>query len=174
MAKREKKTIITGVTREQMETAFGAYAEATAQAAQIMAALEKKIVELREAASNDLAKWTDQKEQARAKIEAFAMEHRADLFAKTKSLKTVHGVLGFRTGMPRLQRRRGFTWAVVLELLKVKAPSYVKTTEDVAKDRLLADRDNEVLAALMPSLGIEVVQDETFYIEPKTEDSTKK
>jgi hypothetical protein len=44
-------------------------------------------------------------------------------------------------------------------------PAYVRTTEEPAKDMLLADRNNALVAPLLISLGVEVVQDELFYIE---------
>ena len=64
-------------------------------------------------------------------------------------------------------------------------PAYVRTTEEVAKDRLLADRDAEIettdaaqiekkqvpMRDLMEKCGISVAQDEAFYVEPKTEDA---
>lgn len=174
MAKREKKAIITDVTREAMVEAFGAYAAAAARMGEITAELETEIVKLREAVAPELAKLTTTKEGAAAKIEAFAMEHRSDLFAKTKSMKTVHGVLGFRTATPKAKPRKGFTWASVLELLKVKAPDYIRTIEEVDRARIIADRESEEFAAIMPSIGVEVTQDETFYIEPKSEDTEQK
>lgn len=169
MAKREKKTLITGVTREAMEEAFGVYAGAEAEAAKITAALEAAIVKLREKAAPELARLTVVREQAATQIEAFALEHRTDLFARSRSLKSVHGVVGFRTATPKVKTRRGFTWAAVLELLKVKAPEYVRTSEEVDKARIIADRQDEAFAALMPSIGVEVVQEQTLFIELKTE-----
>ena len=92
-----------------------------------------------------------------------------------------HGVIGFRTGTPKLKTLKGFTWASALQLVKEFLPSYVRKTEDVAKDKLLADRDMEVkvkdgedkvkLSHEMARCGIQVVQDETFYVEPKKEET---
>lgn len=64
-------------------------------------------------------------------------------------METAHGVLGFRTGTPKLKTRKGFTWAAVLELLKEFNPAYVRTSEEVAKDKLLADRESEDMPELM-------------------------
>ncbi len=46
----------------------------------------------------------------------------------------------------------------------------VRTVVEPAKDKLLADRDNEEVQAMLPKVGISVVQDETFYVEPKKEE----
>lgn len=49
--------------------------------------------------------------------------------------------------------------------MKTTLPDYVRTTEEPAKDMLLADRHKEHVATRLIDLGIEVVQDELFYIE---------
>ena len=96
-----------------------------------------------------------------------------------------HGVIGFRTGTPKLKTLKGFTWASALELVKRFLPGYIRQTEEIAKDKLLADRYDEVdfphsdgsgfvampLTTAMGECGIQVVQDETFFVEPKSEDS---
>ena len=48
---------------------------------------------------------------------------------------------------------------------------HVRQTEEIAKDKLLADRDTEEMAPQMAKCGIQVAQDETFYVEPKKEDA---
>ena len=85
-------------------------------------------------------------------------------------METVHGTLGFRTGTPKLKTLKGFTWGAVTNLLTEFLPGYVRTVVEPAKDKLLADRDDEQTAALFPKVGITVVQDETFYVEPKKEE----
>ena len=97
------------------------------------------------------------------------MENREELFTKRKSLETTHGTIGFRTSTPKLKTLKGFTWASVLNLLKEFLPDYVRTAEEPAKDKLLADREDEEVSALFPKVGIAVVQDETFFVEPKKE-----
>ena len=102
-------------------------------------------------------------------MQVFATENREELFSKRKSMETTHGTLGFRTGQPKLKTKKGFTWAAVLELLKKFGKDYVRTVEEPAKDKLLANRDNEECQQLMEDCGILVAQDETFYVEPKKE-----
>ena len=58
----------------------------------------------------------------------------------------------------------------MLELLRQFNPAYVRTTEEIAKDKLLADRDEEEMPELMQKVGIKVEQDETFFVEPKKEE----
>lgn len=169
MAKREKKIVISGVTREAMEEAFGRYATADAEMQSINAAMDKEFVAIRERNAERLAELEQQKTESFEVMQVFATEQREVLFSKRRSLETTHGVIGFRTGTPKLKTRRGFTWAAALELVREFLPSYIRTSEEVAKDKLLADRENEQLQPLMQKCGIDVVQEESFYVEPKKE-----
>ncbi len=167
---REKKTVYSGITMEQMEQAFADYAKADARQQKITAEMDVAMTKIREKWQDELAKLAEAKDNAFDIMQAYAMENREELFSKRKSLETTHGTLGFRTGTPKLKTLKGFTWASVLNLLKEFLPGYVRTIEGPAKDKLLADRDDEETAALFPKVGIAVVQDETFYVEPKKED----
>lgn len=166
---RIKKTIITGVTREQMEEAFGQYALADAEVQSITASMDQQFVAIREQHADRLAVLEEQKSKALEVMQVFATENREELFSKRKSMETAHGVIGFRTGTPKLKTKKGFTWAAVLELLRKFGKDYIRATEEIAKDKLLADRDSDECQQLMADCGIIVAQDETFYVEPKKE-----
>ncbi len=171
MAKREKKVIITGVTREAADEAFASYAKADAQSAKITADIELQCAKIREKYANKLAELEGEKEKAFDTLQAYATENQAELFSKKKSLEMAHGVIGFRTGTPKLKTLKGFTWASALQLVKEFLPGYVRQTEEIAKDKLLADRETEDMAPQMAKCGIQVAQDEAFYVEPKKEDA---
>lgn len=170
MAKREKKVIITGVTREAADEAFATYAKADAQAAKITADIELQCAKIREKYAGKLAELEGEKDKAFDTLQAFATENQAELFSKKKSLEMAHGAIGFRTGTPKLKTLKGFTWASALQLVKEFLPGYLRQTEEIAKDKLLADREVEDMVPQMNKCGIQVVQDETFYVEPKKED----
>lgn len=169
MAKREKKVIVSGITREQMEDAFGRYATADAEVQSITASMDKEFVAIRERHADRLAELEGQKKEAFETMQVFATENREELFSKRRSMETTHGTLGFRMGTPKLKTRKGFTWAAALEMVREFLPSYVRTTDEVAKDKLLADREQEQMPELMLKCGICVTQDETFFVEPKKE-----
>lgn len=171
MAKtRVKKVVVSGVTRDRMEEAFGVFAFADAKLQGINAAMDAEITKIRERNAEEIAKYQQQKDESLEVLQAYATENREELFSKKKSMETAHGVLGFRTGTPKLKTRKGFTWSAVLVLLKELNPAYVRTSDEVAKDKLLADRDNEEMPELMQKVGVMVEQDETFFVEPKKED----
>ena len=163
--KRVKKTVITGVTREAAEQAFADYAAADAKVQGITARMDQEMTRIRE----KYAELGDTKERNFEIIQTYATENKEELFSKKKSMESAHGVFGFRTGTPKLKNLKGFTWAAVTNLCKELLPGYIRTTEELAKDKLLADRAIEEVAAIFPKIGVQVVQDETFYLEPKKE-----
>lgn len=170
MATRQKKTLIQGITAEQANDAFAQYAKADAQINKINADVELQCAKIREKHTDELTRLSDEREQAFDTLQAYAVENQAELFTKKKSLDMTHGTIGFRTGTPKLKTLKGFTWASALNLVREFLPSFIRTTEEIAKDKLLADRDAEGMGEKMAQCGITVTQDETFYVEPKKED----
>lgn len=171
MAKRTKKVIHTGITSEQMETAMAEYAAADARLSKINATMDEQFTRIREKYQDEITKLSEKREKNFDVVQAFAVENREEIFSKKKSMEGAHGTIGFRTGTPKLKTLRGFTWASALNLIKAFLPDYVRTIDEPAKDKLLADRDVPNVVANMDKCGIEVVQDETFYIELKKEES---
>lgn len=172
MAKREKKIIIDCVTREAADEAFANYAKADAQSAKIVADIEYQCAKIREKYADKLTELDSVKVTAFETLQVYAMENKTELFVKKKSYDMVHGTIGFRTGTPKLKTLKGFTWASALQLVKEFLPGYIRTAEEITKDKLLADRDVEEIPEKMARCGIAVVQDETFYIEPKKEEAS--
>lgn len=185
---RQKKTIITGVTREAADEAFATYAKSDAQIQKINAEIELQCAKIREKYSDKLSALGIEKDKAFDVLQSFATENWAELFTKKKSLDMAHGTIGFRTGTPMLKTLKGFTWASALQLAKKFLPStYIRQTDEIAKDKLLADRDLEEVAVYdtptgdprmvtmreaMANCGIQVTQAETFYVEPKKEETS--
>lgn len=171
MATRKKKVIITGVSREAADEAFATYAKSDAQLQKINADIELQCAKYREKYADKIASLSEERDKAFDTLQAFATENQAELFTKKKSLDMAHGVIGFRTGTPKLKTLKGFTWASALQLVREFLPDYVRQTWDIAKDKLLADRETDTMLENMAKCGIQVVQDEAFYVEPKKEDA---
>lgn len=166
---RKKKVILSGITRDEMEEAMHAYAVADAKQRALTAEMDGKLSEIREQYSGQLQDLDIEKDEAFEKLQAFATENRDEHFSKRKSMETTHGTLGFRIGNPQLKPAKGMTWAGILELLKIKGKNYIRTVEEVAKDKLLAERESDECQVVMEACHISVIQKETFYVEPKTE-----
>ena len=105
----------------------------------------------------------DRMERARAWAEANPSE-----FGRAKSLELAHAVIGFRTGQPQLKPLAGFNWRRILRRLK-SVPHYaglIRVTEEVNKQRILLQR-NQLGHSQLHQLGLRVVQEESFFVEPK-------
>lgn len=167
--KRTKKTVVSGVTREQYEQAFADFAMADAKIQSLTAKMDQEMTKIREKYADQLAELNSTKDSSFEVMQTFAVENKDVLFVKKKSLESAHGIIGFRTGNPKLKNMKGFTWAAVTNLCKEFLPQYIRTTEELAKDKLLADRDITEVAAMFSTIGVQVVQEESFYVEPKKE-----
>lgn len=89
---------------------------------------------------------------------------------KGKSLELVHGKIGFRTGNPKLVKDRKFTWDAVTELLKRAFPNFIRTTYEINKEALIALRDQKEFDDIKLQCYVDVVQDESFFVEANTEE----
>ena len=99
----------------------------------------------------------------------------------SKPREPMHGPIGYRTGTPKLKTMKGVTWAPCTTLAARLLPGlYMRTKEpEIAKDMILADRNEEHVTLLsgdegsmkdaLERCGMYVVQEDTFYVEPKTE-----
>lgn len=166
---REKKVLVPNtITRQEAEDAFAEYAEADATIQKINATMDLSFTKIRDKYADELTEAIELKGKNFELIQTYATNNRED-FGNKKSMELTHGLIGFRTGTPKLKTLRGFTWPSVLNLLKEFLPTYVRTAEEPAKDRLLADREVPEVADLFGKVGIMVDQDEAFYVEPKKE-----
>lgn len=86
-------------------------------------------------------------------------------FATKKSVVLVHGVVGWRKGMPSLKTLKGWKWDRVLNVLKVAFPEYVRVKEEVAKNVILDQRDT-IGDDRLKRMGVYVDQSPEFFVEP--------
>lgn len=172
MAKtRETKRLITAqITIEEAEQIFSEYAAADAKEQKITATMDVQITKIRDKYQEELAQLSESKREAFEKLQHFA-QHSPELFVQKKSLDLTHGKLGFRTGTPALKTLKGYTWPSVLNLVKEFLPTFVRTKEEVDKESLLANRENEEVASAFAKCGIRAEQSETFFVEPKKEEA---
>lgn len=160
---------MTVKTIVEAEAVLGEYAQVDAKLQKINAEMDSQINKIREKYVNEITSLNANKERLIDELQHFA-ETNPDHFEKRKSIEMVHGVIGFRTGTPKLRPLKKCTWASITEALKVHLPNYIRTVDEPDKVKLLADRDDERVMKLMPKVGCEVVQDETFYVELKKEE----
>jgi phage host-nuclease inhibitor protein Gam len=167
MKTRNAKKIKTDVTLAQFEEAMARYARTERREAEINKSIEAEVNEVLEKYEDELTCLAQGKNMAFELVQSYCLGNKETLFDRRRSIGTLHGIAGFRLGTPRLKTARGSNWQKVLHELKAKLPDYVRTVEEPAKDMLLADRHKEKVAPLLLEIGLQVTQDELFYIEIK-------
>ena len=99
----------------------------------INALIEKQIATIRNKYTNELATLKEIKDTNFDVLQAYALANKDSLFIKKKSLDSLHGTIGFRTGTPKLKTLKGFTWNTVTNLLKEFLPAYVPHSRRTSK-----------------------------------------
>jgi phage host-nuclease inhibitor protein Gam len=118
------------------------------------------------AAQGELAEIDQRIKEKSTTVQSWAEANPSE-FGALKSLDVTHAVIGWRTGQPTLKTLAGWTWDRVLEKLNlVAASTYIRLKEEVNKAAILADRES-LGAEKLRGMGMRVVQDESFFIEPK-------
>lgn len=174
--------VLTGVSRQQAEEAMKDFADAFSDKNGLTADLDQRLAEVRQEYAEVMEEVEGRMAKAMEVLMAYANENREQEFSKKKSMELMHGTIGFRTGTPKLKTMKGFTWMACTKLVERLLPGvYIRTKEpELAKDMLLADRNAErvklegsdecvTMKEALERCGICVVQDDTFYVEPKTE-----
>ena len=167
--KRQAKKVLKGVTADQYNTALATYATKDAELAKLNAKIDAEITKIRDKYDEDVATLDVERAEAFDIVQKYCEEQQDQLFSKKRSTETIFGVIGFRTGTPKLKLGKGMNWNKVLDNLKNYLPSYVRVTEEPAKDRLLIDRDTPEVKDNLIKCGIVVDQDERFFIDLKKE-----
>lgn len=165
---RKTKVLHTAMSRSDAESVFADYAIDDAREQEILSIIEQRCTEIRKEYQAELTELKEAQEKRVEQLKQYALENREE-FCDRKSLGFTYGIIGFRTGMPRLKLLKGFKWESVTNLLLKKLPDYVRTVHEPAKDKLIANRHEPEVAKNLEKVGLQVVQDETFFVEPKKE-----
>ena len=165
-----QKAKVTAPSATEAQECMKDYTVANSSLKKIEAEIELKVQKVREKYQPKIESLSTDKEENFQQLQAYALENREALFSKKKSLEWVHGVLGFRTGTPKVAKKMGITWAAMLDLFKSQSKTeFIREKQELDKDRILSSRDDEAIMKELEGLGIRITQDETFYVEPKEE-----
>jgi len=105
--------------------------------------------------------------QDSAVLESWARANPAEFPAGKRCIEFPHGTLGFRLGNWAVKFARGLKVGdVVAKLTATRwGSAYAPAVPQLDKDAIL--RDREELAAKLHDVGIELRQEDRFYIEPR-------
>lgn len=157
-------------TREEMEALVGEIAALTLEQRELRAEMDGRIMDVRAEYEAQLV-GIDELCKAKLALAQDWAEAHPEEFGKRKSIEMVHGLVGWRTGTPKLRTLAGWTWDKVREALRAVAPAYIRTVEEVNREAIIANRET-LGAAALKAIGVRVVQDESFFVVPKQEERT--
>jgi len=178
MSRKSKKITTTITSREDLENLVGEFAKWENNIAAMKAELEARIIAVRAEYEAAMAAAGVERDICYDDIFAWAQLH-PEQFAGRKSVELLQGVIGFRTGTPKVVWPKGTTDATAVELLQAKLlPEYIRTKHEPDKEKILAefaadDPVSEQWAVTLGKAGIRIRQDERFYIDPKEEKVAK-
>jgi phage host-nuclease inhibitor protein Gam len=142
--------------------------------------LEEQVTKLRAAVKPQFDTLTAEKDRILAQIREYCFRHRNALFGDMKTLKLLHGKVGYRTGPPRLDIQEELkedpkgAWMTALQLLMSVewGEGYVRRTPEIDKENLLAAaKGGQVTPEQLAELGLSLETYERFYVEVKQEDT---
>lgn len=171
MAKTKKKTY-ANVSIEMAQEASETYAQSSTSLARIEAKMNKEINEVKSKYQDEIITLKEAMEEPMEILEVFAREQKPN-WGKKKSLELLHSTIGFRTGTPKVEKDKKFTWDGVAELIKnskVFGPIFLRTKEEINKEAIIACQDEKILQGLQEKCFVRVVQEESFYVETKKEE----
>jgi phage host-nuclease inhibitor protein Gam len=163
---REKKKLIINVNYDEAQEASARYAEASARLGVIEAQMNERINRVRDQFQDEIIQLSQEKERQMEVLETFAREQKCN-WGKRKSFELLHSVIGFRTGTPKVTKDRKFSWEDVLDMVKEKFPSLVRVKCELDKESIIAMREEEQFQDLQKTCFVDVVQEETFFVEAK-------
>ena len=171
MTKRIKRPALpVPITREQAENVVGQIRMLKIRQMTVQAEREAKHQEVDKFFASELGSLAGRLDERAGWVQSWA-EANPTLFEKRKSIEFTHGTVGFRTGTPKLALLdRKWNWEKVLEQVRRLLPAFIRDTPTIDKEAILAQRAEPALQFAIKGCGMKVVQDESFYVEPKIEE----
>jgi phage host-nuclease inhibitor protein Gam len=159
------------VSREEMELAVGIMRQIDIKTQRLLARKNREVAEIDERYAPLLAEAEAAKKEKHQLVQAWAEAH-PEAFGKTKSIALAAGTIGFRTGTPKLALlNRKFTWASALEAVMRLLPNFIRTSPEIDKEALIAQRDETTIQWALTECGLKIVQDESFYVKTNVEEA---
>ena len=164
--KKTAATVPTPVTRADMENLIGQIATLKRDEAGQKLRMDKTIAKVKADFEESLSKVADDLKPLIVAAETWATNHPEE-FAGNKSIRMLHGTVGFRTGNPTLSPlNKKWNWEKITQAVRQYLPAFIRDTPTVDKEAILAQRKEPVLIEVLPLVGLRVTQDESFFVEP--------
>lgn len=169
---RTKKKVLANITLEEAQEASQKFTDNATRLAEIEAKMNRAINNFKTKYQDEITQLKEGQVEPIAILTVYATEQRKT-WGKRKSLELLHSIIGFRTGMPKVTKNKKFTWEGITEMVKELFPEYVRSVDELDKEAIIAlskDTEDEDFKEIKEKCFIDVVQDETFFVEVKKEE----
>ncbi len=155
------------VTPEAYQEALSAYVANELAARALAIKRDKEVARLDDKYNPVFEEYMEQQKKYSAIVQGYCASNREALFAAGKVIKTNSYDVGYRSGKVKVDLEDGITEEYALLMLKKNLPGYVRTVEQIAKDKLISDREQPNVLVAAAQCGLKFVADELFFIKVK-------
>ena len=155
------------ISRDEAESLVGQITELTIKKQQLVSEMDEQVSTIRSKYETTIGNLDARIEEMTKRTREWASANTSE-FGSKKSIAFVQGIIGFRTGTPKLKTLAGWTFARVLnQLIEFKRKKFIRLKQEVDKEAILAAySQDEIGNSELKQIGLKVEQDETFFVEP--------
>lgn len=166
---REKKKVIQAVSLEMANEASALFATSKNKLAKIEAKMNEEINKVKSKYQDDITELQESIDEPMEVLQVYATEQK-ESWGKKKSVELLHSTIGFRTGTPKVAKDKGFTWDGITTIVTKLFPNLVRSKVELDKEAIIALSKEDGFKELKEKCFIDVVQEESFYVEAKVEE----
>lgn len=166
---RIKKKVIANVTLEEAQQASEQFAQSSTKLNKLEAKMNDEINKVKSKYQDEITELQDSLKEPQEVLGVYAKEQQEN-WGKKKSFELLHCVIGFRTGTPKVVKAKGFSWEAITELAVKLFPDLVRSKSELDKESIIALSKEDGFDQYRKGLFLDVVQEESFYVEAKKEE----
>lgn len=158
------KTITkNNVTRAAYEAALAGYVSNDNRACLLAAERNKEVEQLDSRYNPQFEALRREMEEQYNTVQLYCDRHRTELFKEAKSIEQQGASLGYREGKDKVLIMDGHKEKDIVNLMarRTAMRSYLRTTLSLDKLAIIKEKPK-----LLEKLGVKVVQEEAFFLEP--------
>ena len=151
------------VSRAEYEAALSGYVSNDNKACLLAAERDKEIVMLDNKYNPQFDMLRREMEKQYNTVQLYCCRHRAEIFKDTKSIEQHGACFGFREGKDKVLILDGYKEKDIISIMarRTATQPYLRTTLTLDKLRIIKERPKA-----LEKLGVKVVQEEAFFLEP--------
>ena len=172
MSKRYTRKISRLLTKKEVEKVMEGYAQLEVEKEVLQQNYEEELNKLKARFEPQIAALNEHMEDQADQLQYYAETHYQQ-FKKHRSMSTAFGNLGFRLCPPKVKILEGYDLKEIVENVDQNKPELIVVKKSLNKEQILKHREEPEFIEMLHRLGLDVVQDESFFIEPKAPSQDK-